>query len=61
MTDGLNVTTISSNIFAKTIEIKQNPTNLAGQTQLIWTTPINTGAGGVVTFGTILYHNLTLT
>ncbi|QQV75716.1 hypothetical protein H6P87_01280 [Rickettsia tillamookensis] len=52
ITDGLNVTTIASNIFAKTIEIKQNPANLAGQTQLIWTTPINTGAGGVVQFGT---------
>ncbi|WP_341793148.1 hypothetical protein [Rickettsia endosymbiont of Ceutorhynchus obstrictus] len=55
ITDGLNITTITGNIFAKKIEIAQNPdgTKVAiGDTQLIWTTPINTGAGGLVQFTT---------
>ncbi|WP_052326424.1 hypothetical protein [Rickettsia felis] len=50
ITDGENVTTISSNIFAQKIIIQQDPTKLGGQTQLIWTTQLNTGAGGLVQF-----------
>nr|WP_253308434.1 hypothetical protein [Rickettsia endosymbiont of Ceutorhynchus assimilis] len=52
ITDGLNITTITGNIFAKKIAIAQNPQDLPNQTQLIWTTPINTGGGGLVQFTT---------
>jgi len=52
ITDGLSKTTITGNIFAKKIQIAQNPQNLANQVQLIWTTEIDTGAGGLVQFTT---------
>ncbi|WP_341792056.1 hypothetical protein [Rickettsia endosymbiont of Gonocerus acuteangulatus] len=51
ITDGTNVTTITGTIFAQTIGINQNPSDVpAGTTQLKWQTPIDTGAGGVVQF-----------
>lgn len=51
ITDGTNVTTITGNIFAQNIQIDQNPSGVpAGTTQLIWQTPIDTGAEGVVQF-----------
>lgn len=51
ITDGKNVTTITGNIFAQNIQIDQNPSGVpAGTTQLIWQTPIDTGAGGLVQF-----------
>lgn len=52
ITDGKNITTITGTIFAQTIGINQNPSDVpAGTTQLKWQTPIDTGAGGVIKFG----------
>ncbi|WP_341794431.1 hypothetical protein [Rickettsia endosymbiont of Rhinocyllus conicus] len=52
ITDGKNITTITGTIFAQTIGINQNPSDMpAGTTQLKWQTPIDTGAGGVIKFG----------
>ncbi|WP_049753062.1 hypothetical protein [Rickettsia bellii] len=51
ITDGKNITTITGNIFAQNIQIAQNPSGVdPDTTQLIWQTPIDTGAGGLVQF-----------
>lgn len=49
ITDGTNVTTITGTIFAQTIGINQNPSDVApGTTQLKWQTPINTATKRVI-------------